>query len=97
LILIFVLEGLTLEERAEGIEIKETELCEKALKYLSVKLEDEKECEDFMAFAAQYAKSLEEDIYKIQGSEDIDQSNSLPYNSPHGGDSMGRVLFVYFL
>jgi len=84
-----ILEGITLEERVEGLEIKESDLCERALKHLSGKLEDEKQCDDFMTFAAQYARMLEDEIYKLQGTDDMEQNGSLIYNSsPHGGDMM---------
>ncbi len=73
----------------EGLEIKESELCERALKHLSIKLEDERQCDDFMTFAAQYARMLEEEIYKLQGTDDMEQNGSLIYNSsPHGADTL---------
>ena len=59
------------------------------MKHLSGKLEDEKQCDDFMTFAAQYARMLEDEIYKLQGTDDMEQNGSLIYNSsPHGGDLM---------
>ncbi len=73
---------MTIEERAGGLEIKESELCDKTLKFLSAKLENEKDYEEFIAFATQFAKSLNEDISHLQGNEEIEPSTGQIYISP---------------
>lgn len=65
-----MIEGVTLEERVEGLDIKETELCDRALKHLSGKLSNDKSWEDFKVFAQQYAAALEEEIYRLQVTDD---------------------------
>lgn len=83
-------EGVTIEEREEGLEIKETELCEKTLRHLSAKLGSQRRCDDFMGFAGRYVQELEEDIYKLQPfDEDVERNGD-----SHEGPSIGNKMIT---
>lgn len=81
-----------MEERVEGLEIKETELCDRALKHLSTKLNKEKQCEDFIVFANQYARQLEDDIYRLQSTDEGDHNMSVYHTSPRDNKEFGTEV-----
>ena len=73
-------------EKEDVLDIRAPELCERTLKRLSLKLTNDKYRDEFITFAGQYARTLEDEIIRYQMNNENDQVAPMNYSFANGGD-----------